>query len=93
MRAMSPEQAGWTTTSMLLAELVDTVHWLQWTKTRDGQRGRNMPARVPRPGTRVKPRPGLKPKALPLSQVKKQLAQPVNPPDRIAALKQIFDGR
>ena len=41
MRAMFPEQAGWNTNSMLLAELVDTVHWLQWVKTKDGQRNRN----------------------------------------------------
>ena len=41
----------WTKTDMMLAELVDTLHWLQWVKTRDGQRGRGMPPRVPRPGT------------------------------------------
>lgn len=40
----------WTVGDYLLAELVDVAHWLQWAKTEDGQKGRNFPARVPRPG-------------------------------------------
>jgi hypothetical protein len=89
---MFPDHAGWSKTTMLLAEIVDTLHWLQWVKTRDGQRNRGLPKRVPRPGTTVKARPGLKPKAAPLSVVKERLAHR-NDPDRVDKLKQLFDGR
>ena len=40
---------GWSNSDWLLAELVDTVHWLQWAQTKDGQQGRNWPSPVPRP--------------------------------------------
>ena len=93
MRSMFPDRAGWTTQQQLLAEMVDVLHWLQWAKTRDGQRNRNRPPRVPRPGTTSTPRPGLKPKAAPLSVVKKRLGDVNGDPDRAARLKAIFDGR
>lgn len=92
MRAMFPDRAGWTTTGMLLAELVDTAHWLQWAKTRDGQRNRNQPKRVPRPGVTTGARPGLKPKAAPLSVIKARIDIGESD-DRVQRLKQLFDGR
>jgi len=85
---MFPDNAGWTNTDMLLAELVDTVHWLQWVKTKDGQRNQGMPPRVPRPGVTVA-RAGLKPKAAPLSVIKEKFDRP-DDPDRAAALQSMF---
>jgi hypothetical protein len=92
--AMFPDRAGWDKTTMLLAEMVDTLHWLQWAKTKAGQNNRDRPQLVPRPGTVKKARPGLKPKAAPLSVVKARLAQRNgSDPDRADTLKKLFDGR
>jgi hypothetical protein len=92
--AMFPDRAGWDKTTMLLAEIVDTLHWLQWAKTKAGQHNRDRPPLVPRPGTVKKARPGLKPKPAPLSVVKERLAQRNgSDPDRAGTLKKLFDGR
>lgn len=32
--------------TILLAQILDTVRWLQWTKTKDGQKNRNRPDSV-----------------------------------------------
>jgi hypothetical protein len=48
-RAMNPD-VHWGISELLLAEAVDTLHWLQWAKTKDAQYKRNMPKPVPRPG-------------------------------------------
>jgi hypothetical protein len=89
---MYPNQAGWTIQNMLLAELVDVAHWLQWAKTKDGQRNRNRPPPVPRPGVGTSQRPGLQPKAAPLSVIKERFKVD-NDDDRAARLKAIFSGR
>lgn len=34
------------TDTLLLGEITDTLHWLAWTKTKDGQKGRNRPTPV-----------------------------------------------
>jgi hypothetical protein len=92
--AMFPDRAGWDKTNMLLAEIVDTLHWLQWAKTKAGQHNRDRPPPVPRPGTVKKARPGLKPKPAPLSVVKARLAQHNgSDPGRADKLKTLFDGR
>lgn len=35
---------------MLLATVADGIHWLQWSKTKDGQKNRNRPKPIQRPG-------------------------------------------
>ncbi|WP_156769449.1 DUF5361 domain-containing protein [Nocardia sp. 852002-20019_SCH5090214] len=45
-----PDEAPWTRMEMLVAEAVDTLHLLWWAKTEAGQKNRNRPARIPRPG-------------------------------------------
>lgn len=40
----------WTLEAHLLAAAVDVLRWLQWTKTEDGEKRRNMPDPIPRPG-------------------------------------------
>jgi hypothetical protein len=94
-RAMFPDRAGWTLTNMLLAEMVDTLHWLQWAKTKDGQRGRNRPALTPRPGVAPAGK-SRKTKAAPLSVIKDRMARRYGrdaDPDRPAKLTTLFDGR
>lgn len=44
MRILSGRQVPLNT--MLLASIADSLRWLQWTKTKDGQRGRNQPVRI-----------------------------------------------
>ena len=41
-RAIDPDNV-WTLDRQLLAALVNAVNWLVWSKTKDGQRGRNKP--------------------------------------------------
>jgi hypothetical protein len=40
----------WDSKEYLLAELVDLVRWLQWTKTADGHKNINQPEPLKRPG-------------------------------------------
>jgi hypothetical protein len=49
VRAANPEHL-WDIHALLLAEAVDTLHDLRWFETKDGQKGRNRPKRLPRPG-------------------------------------------
>ncbi|RTE50388.1 DUF5361 domain-containing protein [Actinobaculum sp. 352] len=49
-RAMHGEDALWDMDAQLLAHIADHVAWLVWAKTADGQKGRNRPKPIPRPG-------------------------------------------
>lgn len=50
-RAVYGEQdSAWTLEAHLLALIADAAQWLIWSKTRDGEKGRNRPKRIPRPG-------------------------------------------
>lgn len=51
-RALNPDDAPWNMHTFLLAETVDTLRTLVWFKTKDGQKGRNRPKPIPRPGYR-----------------------------------------
>ena len=88
--AMFPDRAGWDKPAYLLAEVVDSLHWLQWAKTKDGRDGRNRPKLVPRPGVTQPRREGSNPTALPLSEIKKRfaLSQP-----SATDLNELFAGR
>ena len=45
-----PELSEWGVTEHLLAGVLDVLRWLQWAKTEDGEKGRNRPEPIPRPG-------------------------------------------
>lgn len=51
-KAMYPpdEDSLWGLPEMLLAEAADSLRWLVWAKTEDGQKNRNHPHPIPRPG-------------------------------------------
>lgn len=49
-RAQEPDAADWSLEALLLADVADVQHWLQWAKTKDGAAGRNQPKPIPRPG-------------------------------------------
>lgn len=51
VRSMNPDW-HWDLTNQLLAEAVDTLHWLKWSKTKGAHSKppHGMPDRIPRPG-------------------------------------------
>lgn len=49
-RATHPDSWNWDNNAMLQASMVDLLNILVWFKTADGQKGRNRPKMVPRPG-------------------------------------------
>lgn len=73
--AVYPERAGWDRQNMLLADISDRLHWLQWAQTKDGRKGRNRPKPIPRPGYVEEQRKGAKVAAAPLSEIKAKLAK------------------
>ena len=48
--AVLEPKAEWDTTAWLLANAVDALNFLAWTKTRDAQRGGKWKGQLPRPG-------------------------------------------
>lgn len=54
-RAMNPDTYMWGIQEQLLAEAVDTLHWLKWAKTKGATQKppQGMPEPIPRPG--IKP--------------------------------------
>lgn len=63
----NPDDAPWGLREMLLAEIVDMQHLALWSKTKDGEKNRNRPKPIERPGARPE-RFGKKP--LPLDDMK-----------------------
>nr|WP_196149651.1 DUF5361 domain-containing protein [Nocardia bovistercoris] len=49
-RVRRPDEHQWGLEQHLLADMADSLRWLVWAKTKDAQRGRNQPERIPRPG-------------------------------------------
>jgi Family of unknown function (DUF5361) len=93
-RAMFRDDAGWTKENMLLAEAVDTLHWLQWVKTKAGQKNRDRPKPWPRPNIAKPVREGSKPKPAPVSVIKERFAnRHRRVADRATKLKDVFGGR
>lgn len=87
---MYPEKAGWSLTNQLLALIADVLRWLQWVKTKDGSKGRNMPDPIPRPGVQASRKavhPGAK--GLPRSKMRKVLGLKPRQ-DRTSRLKSLF---
>lgn len=44
------ERNRWSVSAHLLATVVDQLNLLLWSKTKDGEKGRNRPSSIPRPG-------------------------------------------
>lgn len=44
------EDAMWDLHAHLQASILDGIRWLQWSKTKDGEKNRNRPKPIPRPG-------------------------------------------
>lgn len=72
-RVRHPEEADWGRTNMLLASAVDSLNWLVWAKTRDGQKNRNQPQPWPRPGVQPHAK-RTKGEAVPIDQFKEKMA-------------------
>lgn len=70
-----PDRAGWDKQNMLLANIADSLTWLQWAKTKDGSKGRNRPKPIPRPGVKQNQPKGAQVRPAPLSQVKARFAK------------------
>ena len=73
----------WTLELELLAALVDSVHWLQWSRSKDAQRrGSKPPRAIPRPSNNYnrKARGRLEGAlSLTVDEVKRRLALPREP--------------
>ena len=52
-RAVNPDFM-WGLQEQLMAEMVDTLHWLKWAKTEAARHRRGMPEPLPRPGVEKK---------------------------------------
>lgn len=48
--SVEPEQSGWGLSEHLLALVADYLAWLAWMQSEDGQRNRNKPKPLARPG-------------------------------------------
>lgn len=71
VRATDPKRGGWTNLTMLMADMVDGINWLVWSKTEAAQRGGSPPAPIERPGVLgPQSRPGAKVKPSTLSRIK-----------------------
>lgn len=49
-RSVDPEASQWGLTDQLLALVGDYLAWIAWSKTADGEKNRNRPKPIPRPG-------------------------------------------
>ncbi|AXH45114.1 tail assembly chaperone [Gordonia phage Biskit] len=76
-RVTHPENADWIgiqgRTNMLLATQADALNWLVWAKTRDGQKNRNQPEPIQRPGVEPSSK-RTKGEAVPIDQFKEKMA-------------------
>ena len=51
-RALLGDDSDWSTTNQLLAMVADHLAVANWFQTKDGQKGKNRPKQIPRPGVR-----------------------------------------
>lgn len=72
-RALQPKLYPWDNTNMLLADVVDGINWLVWSKTKDGQKNRRHPEPIERPGVEPTKLRRTKGEAVPLDQLKQKL--------------------
>jgi Family of unknown function (DUF5361) len=66
-----PDNAHWDKHAYLLADIVDGINWLCWSKTEDAhKRNGNPPDPVPRPGVKKKGRAGFNTKPIPMQRAR-----------------------
>lgn len=70
------DRAAWTLDRELLAEAVDSLHLLVWTKTKNAQRNRGRPKPIPRPSNNFNKRRMADVVTAPVDDVKRLLALP-----------------
>lgn len=51
-RAVLSNDSDWTTTNQLLALIADHLAIANWFQTKDGEKGKNRPKQIPRPGVK-----------------------------------------
>ena len=51
-RALLGDDSDWNTTNQLLAMVADHLAVANWFQTKDGQKGKNRPKQIPRPGVK-----------------------------------------
>ena len=73
-RTLHPQLYQWDHHAMLMALMADSLQWLAWAKTKDGQKGRNMPDPIPRPGVEGEAKTKqTRGQAVPLNEFKQKL--------------------
>ncbi|AYG02367.1 hypothetical protein D7I44_01675 [Gryllotalpicola protaetiae] len=77
--ALSPDNV-WGLREQLLAAAVDALRLLWWAQTADAEKNRNRPKPIPRPGVKKAGRT-TRGQAMPLEELKRQLALPRSPID------------
>jgi len=71
VKASDPKRGGWTNLTMMIADLIDGVNWLVWSKTEAAQKGGSPPPPIERPGVKgPQSRPGSKVKPSTMSRIK-----------------------
>lgn len=92
-KATNPDAAHWDLNAQLLAEIVDTQHWLAWAKTEAAQDPSTAPDPWPRPGVTPKEdtlfERAAKTKPMTLDRAKEVFARPEDP-DRAKKLYTMF---
>jgi len=63
----------WDTENMLLADIADSNRIIAWQKTKDGQKGRNVPKPIPRPGVEDTKSKRVKGDAIPINEFTQRL--------------------
>lgn len=51
-RAVLGDDSDWTTANQLLAMIADHLAVANWFQTKDGEKGKNRPKQIPRPGVK-----------------------------------------
>lgn len=74
-RALNPDWE-WGLANQLMADQADSLRWLVWAKTEDGQKNRHLPAPITRPGTADWQDAGDRPKGMDVDELQALLARP-----------------
>lgn len=73
-RAINPDEYAWGVAEQVMAQAADALNVLVWFKTKDGQKGRNQPDRIPRPGVQPKQsKRHVKATAMPVDELRRRL--------------------
>ncbi|WP_216395533.1 DUF5361 domain-containing protein [Arcanobacterium phocae] len=68
---LGDKYTDWQDTEYLLAVVIDQLNWLIWSKTADGQKGRNRPEPIPRPGVKPDQRTQVRGQVMTLAEADK----------------------